>query len=102
MPQPKLVLKPGYQVLLDGHPSPIFGIDECPRDVDPQKAFWLGGRPDYIPTNGCVVVGPETTQVRVLVSPHVAEVWKVVHKQRDGFPVTLVQRPNGDYITKAQ
>lgn len=102
MPQPKLVLKPGYQVLLDGHPSPIFGADVCPQEVDPQKAFWLGGRPDELPMKGCVIVEPTTTEVRVLLSPHVTEVWKVVHTQRDGFPVTLVLRPNGDYIAEAK
>ncbi len=102
MPQPKLVLKPGYQVLLNGHPTSILGTDECPQDVDPQKAFWLGGRPDDIPTMGCVVVGPETPEVRVMVSPNLAEVWKVVHEQRDGFPVTRIQRPNGDYIADAK
>ena len=102
LPQPQLVLKPGYQVLIDGHPSPVFGTDECPRDEDPQKAYWLGGRPDDIPTRGCVVVGPATTHVRVRVSRDVTETWKVIHQGRDGLPVTLVQRPNGEYVADAR
>jgi hypothetical protein len=97
-PQPRLVLKPGYQVLLDGHRSPIFGTDECPQDKDPQKAYWLGGRPKYVPSRGCVVVGPATTQVRVRLSRDVTETWKVIRQERDGLPVTLVQRPNGEYV----
>lgn len=98
MPQPKIVLKPGYQVLIDGHPSLVFGVDECPRDEDPQKAYWLGGRPGDNPAQGCVVVGPTTTKVRVRLSGNVSEVWTVKHEERDGVPVTLVQRPNGEYV----
>jgi ribosome modulation factor len=102
MPQPQLVMRPGYQVLIDGHPTPIAGNDECPQEKDPQRAFWLGGRPDEIPAMGCVVVGPATKEVHVQVNSSVLEVWKVVHQERNGFPVTLLERPNGDYIAQAK
>ncbi|MCX4176906.1 MULTISPECIES: hypothetical protein, partial [Paraburkholderia] len=102
MPQPQLVMKPGYQVLIDGHAVPIVGNDECPQEKDAQKAFWLGGRPDDIPAMGCVVVGSTTKEVHVRVNSNVLEVWKVVHQERGGFPATLLVRPNGDYIAEAK
>ncbi|WP_321935333.1 hypothetical protein [Paraburkholderia sp. J8-2] len=99
---PQFVMKPGYTVLIDGQATPVFGVDECPLESDPSKAYWLGGRPDDIPLVGCIVVGPETKEVRVRVRSREPEVWKVVHQERDGFPVTLVQRPNGDLVTEAK
>jgi hypothetical protein len=101
-PQPKMVMKPGYQVLLDGRATPIVGNDHCPTVEDPQKAFWLGGRPDDIPASGCVVVGPETKEVHVQVIGSASEVWKVVRRERNGLPETLLERPNGEYITRAK
>jgi hypothetical protein len=102
MPQPQIVLKPGYQVLIDGHPSQAFGTDECPREADPQKAYWLGGRPDDIPARGCVVVGPTTNNVHVRLSNGVTEVWTIKHQERNGLPVTVVKRPNGEYVMDAR
>ncbi|MFM0416971.1 hypothetical protein [Paraburkholderia aromaticivorans] len=102
VPQPLLVIKPGYRVLIDGRPVPIVGNDECPRERDAQNAFSLGGRPDDTPAMGCVVVGPTTKEVHVRVNSSFLEVWKVVHQERGGFPVTLLVRPNGDYIAEAK
>jgi hypothetical protein len=102
VPQPQLVMQPGFQVLIDGHATAIVGNDVCPREEDPQKAFWLGGRPVYIPATGCVVVGPTTKEVRVQQIGGPSEVWKVVRRERSGFPATMLERPNGEYIAQAK
>jgi len=102
MPPPQIVLKPGYQFLIDGHSVQVVGNDVCPSEEDPQKAYWPGGRPAVIPERGCVVVGPTTSSVRVLLSNGVYEVWAIKHQEHNGFPATLIQRQNGEYVTDAK
>ncbi|WP_175816932.1 hypothetical protein [Burkholderia diffusa] len=100
VPEPQLVMAPEYRVLIDGHATSILGNDACPREDDPQKAYWLGGRPDEIPSTGCVVVGPTTKEVRIQVIGGPLEAWRVVRRERNGLPETLLKRPNGEYVAQ--
>ncbi|WP_423383559.1 hypothetical protein [Burkholderia sp. LMG 32019] len=98
----QLVMAPEYRVFIDGHATSIVGTDECPREEGPQKAYWLGGRPEEIPPMGCVVVGPSTKEVRVQVIGGASEAWEVVRRERDDLPETLLKRPNGEYVAQAK
>ncbi|MDD1494035.1 hypothetical protein DF016_10625 [Burkholderia stagnalis] len=100
LPETQLVMAPEYRVLIDGHATSIVGTDVCPREEDPEKAYWMGGRPYEIPSMGCVVVGPATKEVRVQVIGGPLEAWKVVRRERNGLPETLLKRPNGEYVAQ--
>lgn len=106
MGNPDIVIGPGYKVQVDGHAVPILGLDPCPEDSRPWKAYWLGGRPDdgLRPFTGCVVVKPDTKTVRVQLltgGAPVMETWTVEHREHNGMPATVVKRPNGDYVAPA-
>jgi hypothetical protein len=102
MTRQQLVMGPGFKVLIDGHETSIVGNDACPREEDPQKAFWLGGRPGYIPATGCVVIGPATKEVWVQLVGGASEVWTVERRGRNGLPATSLKRSNGEYIAQAK
>ncbi|WP_175011461.1 hypothetical protein [Burkholderia lata] len=103
---PNIVIPPGYKVQIDGRAALVSGHDRCPTDSNPSVNFWIGGRPngDLRPTTGCVVVAPSADSVRVQVGARGAladETWRIEHRERDGLPVTLVRRPNGDLVVPA-
>lgn len=99
---PDLVLKPGYEVPIDGQKVAIRGFDDCPQDPRASKVFWIGGRPPaLLPVNGCVVVTPDTKQVQVRLGGNRTEIWTVEHQQIDGSVATSLRRPNGQYVTRA-
>ncbi|MEB2558753.1 hypothetical protein [Burkholderia cenocepacia] len=102
MTQQQWVIGPGFKVLMDGRETPIVGNDVCPREADPQKAYWLGGRPASMPDTGCVVIGPSTKEVRVQPVGGASEVWTVERRERDGFPAVSLKRANGEFVAQAK
>lgn len=93
-----LVFHPGYKMLIDGKPSPIFGTDECPEPDPFMKAFF-GPDPDE-GDKSCVVISPETTSVEVLISNAgrpVKETW-TVERNKD---LTTLRRADGSYVLDA-
>ncbi|HBO5514605.1 TPA: hypothetical protein L4559_003499 [Pseudomonas aeruginosa] len=93
-----LVFHPGYKMLIDGKPSPIFGTDECPK-ADPFMNAFFGPDPDE-GDKLCVVIAPETKSVEVLVSiagQPVKEAWTVERNKGR----TMLRRADGSYLADA-
>lgn len=92
-----LAIRAGYQVQIDGKAAPIYGTSACP----PAGELTLFGPGPDEGNRTCVVVGPETKTVTVLVGGGAIpqpETWLVDH---DGSK-TMLRRPDGSYIVAAK
>jgi hypothetical protein len=88
----KVAISPGYKVDIDGKLAYIFGSSECPKE-DPIMARLLGSNEPEA-KNECIVITPETKNVKVLVvfNDHISnEDWKVIRKD----DITYLATPNG-------
>lgn len=85
-----VVVTPGYKMLLGGKSVPVFGDQPCAR-VDGSR---LQGA-------NCLVIDKDTASVQaqfVLDGKMATEVWTVERPSPDR---TLLRRPNGDYVVRA-
>lgn len=94
-----LVFKPGFKMLVDGQPAPIFGSQKCPPGDEGMSAL-VGPDPDEGKPI-CVVIAPDTKTVSVTVGlpkgPSV-ETWTV---ERSGDR-TMLRRADGSYLAEAK
>lgn len=94
--QPEPVILPGYQVYIDGHPIPISGFDDCPREKD--DAGDIAARDE----KGCIVLSAERSEVNVrLYQPAsvVTETWQIIRgKDAHQSDIIRLQRPNGAFV----
>lgn len=94
-----LVLKPGYKMLVDGQPAPVFGYQKCPPG-DKGMRDLVGSDPDEGKPI-CIVISPDTQTVSVRVELRDGlseEVWTVEHSGDR----TMLRRADGSYLSAAK
>ena len=106
LPEPTLVISPGYKVQIDGVATAVFGFDVCPKEAQGISAFF-GPAPNDGST-ACIVLekGRESVRVRYkTVTGLKEESWQIVRgeveKYGTKFPTTALQRPDGTYVVPA-
>lgn len=95
-----LVIPSGHPVMLDGAVHTVWGNSVCPTRRD-ARIWYVGGE---IPTGGtsCIVVEKDTKQVLAQFKRNrevVTEWWTV---ERPAQGKTVLRRPNGSFVAKAQ
>ena len=88
-----VVIAPGYKMVIEGKPVPVFGVQLCPR-VDGMRIFFFGGDPQG--GSGCSIIEKSTSYVVVqfvLDGKAVTETWAVERRADQ----TMLRRPNGDF-----
>lgn len=105
---PKVVIGPGYKVLIDGVPTYIFGYDDCPKeDRSPTITALFGPSPtDELGT--CIVVDNASKTVRVRYKTAAGlkdESWTIirgeVEKFGTKFPTSILKRQDGSIVMSA-
>lgn len=104
--EPVLVIGPGYKVIINGSPTPIFGIDECPTD-DPIMEKVFGPSP-LKGNHNCIVLEKDRADVLVRFPTDKGvqeERWAIVRSQTEKFGLTLpatgLRRPDGSMVVLA-
>lgn len=102
--EPTLVIRPEYEVMIDGRPTKIVGEDQCPAytGVPVPDFYFIGGIPNS-GERGCTILGKERSDVLVRMvmadSRVQTERWTIVRGtvEKDGrtFPTTGLRRPGG-------
>lgn len=110
--EPTIVLAPGYKVIIDGKPTPIFGVDECPK-ADTLMVKLFGENPDDGKV-GCTVLNKDKTEVTVRFAQAtnapaerlITERWNIVREsvKIGDHPATrtYLKRPDGAMVVAAQ
>lgn len=105
--EPTNVLRPGYEIVLDGKATPIFGSDVCPSAGGGMvpEFFFLGGVP-RVGEPGCIILAKDRTSVVVQYVDESrqlkTEQWTIVRTtvERAGrqWPVVGLRRPDGTLV----
>ncbi len=103
---PVMVIAPGYKVVINGEPTPIYGTDECPKE-DPKMIKFFG--PDPLEgQHSCIVVAKDRTEILVRFNQGVSvqeEHWTILRgeAQKFGltFPTAALRRPDGSIVLAA-
>ena len=110
------VIPPGNRVGIAGKALLVNGSSICPgTPVPDSKGIWVMGMDNELyrtlheGRGGCVVVGPHTTEVTVVLYDKTGdqftrrqEQWSVEHKQVRGFDAILLKRPNSEVVADVQ
>lgn len=94
-----LVITPGTQLSAGGKILTVFGDDLCPTKRQGVVEAIFGPAPE-VGEPGCVVIGPQATQVKVILGmdrQRVDEFWTV---ERDADRIRL-RRPTGELLMPA-
>lgn len=94
-----LVIRPGTTLSAGGQLLTVFGVDPCPTKPEGVMEAIFGPTPEIIDRD-CVVIGPLSTQVRVILgvdSQRVDELWSV---EREADRIRL-RRANGEMLMPA-
>lgn len=104
---PVVVIAPGYKVVINGEPTPIYGSDECPKE-DPKMAQLFGSDP-LAGLHSCIVVAKDGTDVLVRFKQAQGiqeERWTIVRGEVRKYGMTLptatLRRPDGSMVFVAE